>query len=133
MLGGYEDGFGHLDKLYPFKDVLAGSRIVIFGAGDFGIELVKFINRNNKYKLVLWVDNNLENQQDVAISCPDNINNFEYEYIIIAVTNPIVMKTIKNELINKGIEESKIKTIEKEMIRYEYIKRFFSYNEWGSL
>ena len=48
------------DNLYPFGKIPLGSKIIIMGAGTFGQHLYHRIIKENKYKVVDWLDDLFE-------------------------------------------------------------------------
>ncbi len=84
-------------------------KIVIFGTGNVGDELLSFPLQKNCC-IVLVVDNDQVkwgmNFHGYAVESPEKINEIDYDYILIA--NAKFAYDIWNQLIHMGIEKSKI-------------------------
>jgi len=122
LLGGYEyfsDFFG----LYPFGKILPGKRIVIYGAGVFGEEIHDKFPKN----LVLtgWVDRQYSYYKSLGkhVSPVNKLLEMEFDYVIIAVTNPNTADSIVNDLLDERIPEEKILRVEEKWIDSEYTER----------
>lgn len=127
LILGYTEAFGHLDYLFPFRGVLKKSKLVVYGAGDFGIEIVKYINQTGNYELIRWVDKNQRTIHfwDYPIQSPTSLVECKYDYVIVAVTKPSIAKQIVQALLELNIEQEKIKTIHSELISYDVLPKSF--------
>ena len=93
------------------KDVTKyGNRIVIYGAGMVGQAYEKQISAAEDMELVLWVDKMAYHyrEQGKKVSDIKDIALCEYDVVLLAVTDEDMASEIKNDLINRGIEEKKI-------------------------
>ena len=119
LIKGYAESFRHLEFLFPFgKDVKKNARIVVYGAGAFGIELVRYIKESSAYQLVGWVDRNhhMIHVSGYQIDAPINITEYQYDYVVVAVTKSSVTRQIVQALLDLNVERKKIKTIQQELI-----------------
>lgn len=82
-------------------------RVLIYGAGECGREIVKKFKTEKKIEMVSWHDKNYMNSGD-DIESPDSIAYKEYDYIFVAVVARDVFCEIKDELIDMGVEKEKI-------------------------
>ena len=110
MFQKYEYLLNRSNYLFPYPEVLPNSKIVIYGAGSFGREIVRGIITNGKYKIVGWVDrepkqyeNDLPRVESVA-----TINEMTYDYIIVAIYDSEIACSAKNNLVTLGVSEDKI-------------------------
>lgn len=130
MVACYSDAFGHLDWLYPFNGVHTGSRVVVYGAGEFGYELVRYIIQSEKYTLVGCLDKKapLIKEQDFVckVSLPEKIKEMSYDYVVVAVTKPKVRKSIIDNLHALQVPNDKIRDIDVSKINYKYLPGFFN-------
>lgn len=126
LSGGY-DAFKSKKYLYPFKNVLHKSSIVIYGAGTFGGELFNFVSQSHLYKLVLWIDQNwiIYQREGLPVSPPKNIFNVHFDYIVIAVFKTNLINEIRTDLINSGIPAEKIIAIDQNLISYKELPADF--------
>lgn len=102
------------DYLFPFPNVKNGTRIVVYGAGKIGCNLVQSLSKTKKYSVVLWVDQN-QNRPAVpgyTISSRDAIFSADYDFIVVAILDAAVAKEVKCSLILDGIPEEKIATMD---------------------
>lgn len=102
------------DCLFPFPNVNNGARIVVYGAGKIGNCLVQNLSKTDKYSVVLWVDQNL-NRPTVpgyTISSRDVIFSVDYDFVVVAILNAVVAEEVKHSLIQDGIPEEKIATMD---------------------
>lgn len=117
LIGGY-DAFGEVGYLFPFVGVKPKSRIIIYGAGAMGKEIIRFINKYKHYKICGVIDQKLYGQRiyNFSIKKLEEIDflSIEYDYLIIANSKEEVAGTIMDRLISLGIEAYKIKKIEKQ-------------------
>lgn len=98
----------HYEKVaweFPFEMFPAGSRIVIYGAGNIGKAYVRQIKLSSYCKLALWIDKSVEAE---GVNRPTDLNACEYDYVLVAIKNPDVVQEVKNELKQLGVWESKI-------------------------
>ncbi len=102
---------GYLHKLrfnFP-KDILKeGDKIILYGAGSVGIDYAAYLNMDKKYKFVAWADKEAKKLKKGNIISPDQIIEFDFDKIVIAVLHEKMANEIKNELINIGITKEKI-------------------------
>lgn len=111
------------DYLYPFSKVKKGNRIIVYGAGKIGYNLMRYLSEKEDYQVVLWVDRNRKRYTlpGYQISTIDDIVQCDYDYIIIAVQNADLVGEIKETLVNKGILEEKIAAMDASAIAEEAI------------
>lgn len=95
---------------YPCENELKNKRIVLYGAGIYGKDFYKQFIDNKKINIVCWVDKYYKNLNDypIKIEAPENIKNYEFDYIVIAVKNKKIAENIKNELLGFEIPKDKV-------------------------
>ncbi len=84
---------------------LQGKRIVLYGAGKAGQDYCRQLTKMG-YKIVLWVDSNDSPIENVKKPC--EILNVEYDVILISVSRPEYVESIKQSLNDIGIGEEKL-------------------------
>ena len=96
--------------LFPFGQVLSGTRVLIYGAGDVGIDYYKQIQLTKYCDMVGFIDKNASrlNEFVVPVYSPDQIVNLDYDYVVIALLTPGNRDVVKEELLNRGIPQVKI-------------------------
>lgn len=98
--------------LFPYKGVSPNDKIVIYGAGRFGCEIVDYLKDRDEYSVVLWVDRNTRgNVKEV-----EEIRKVSFDFILIAVLMKEMADEIADYIIKLGIPKEKIKTIDMEQI-----------------
>ncbi len=111
------------DYLYPYLNVKKGSNIIVYGAGKLGYRIVEALAKNKDYNIVAWVDKNtnrfaLQNYKIVGI---DDIQGMQYDFIIIAILDCNIVKTVKQTLLDKGIQEKKIACMDAKAISDKFL------------
>ncbi len=113
--------------LFPYIPVKTGSRIIIYGAGNLGCEIVNAIDEDPLYEIVAWVDktrrNNLKSIH--KIEPVSVIYERSYDYIVIAILLSDTSKKIKEELIGCGVQKEKIALMQSTEMRMEELERIF--------
>jgi len=96
--------------IFPFCDVEKESRVILYGAGEFG---VKYMEQNEKYgfcNIICWVDRNYKKMKNSAreILDPKVMKEKEFDYVIIAIDNYHIAMEIKSYLLELCVPEKKI-------------------------
>lgn len=97
----------NLYPIFPYKKVKQGSRCFFYGGGLVGKSLLKQITKNNYCKFIGFIDQNAdEHKQDgVLYIYPDEITEYDYDYIVITV---LKNRGICEKVRQLGIAEDKI-------------------------
>lgn len=95
---------------FPLMKMIAGKKVVVWGAGRVGKSYVSLFRKTNICDIKLWVDKKPELYagQLTKVEPVERIFDVEYDYIVIAVKKEKAAKDIEDELISMGIEEDKI-------------------------
>lgn len=107
-----------LDYLFPYPDVKRGSRIVIYGAGTYGQRLYRYLTRANFCGVAAMADRNYGElqRQGLPVISPEEIGNYEYDSIVIAIsfakTRDMVLKELKGKY-----PKSQVYAIDEELIK----------------
>lgn len=111
------------DYLYPFSKIKKGDKIIVYGAGKIGYNLMRYLSKKDDYQVMLWVDRNEKRYvlPGYQISTIEDIARCDYDYIIIAVQNADLTGEIRETLVNKGILEEKIAVMDARAIAEEAI------------
>lgn len=108
---GFQNKNLFIKYIIPYKKMIAGKRVVIYGAGKVGSDYIRQIKKENLCEELIWVDKNYKNKREyinVKVESPDILNTIEFDYILIAVNSEKMAEEIKYELINKNIRIDKI-------------------------
>lgn len=111
--GGYiEDASDDL-TFFPFSKDIAGKRVVVYGAGTFGQQLVKRIKNNNLCQLVGWVDSDYWEYRRCCMDVDpiESICDMQYDYILIAILAPSTIGHMTKRLQDYGVSHEKILSI----------------------
>lgn len=95
---------------FPYQDINKSSSVILYGAGNVGQDYYEQIKDNSYCKLIRWVDLDYKkySQTGLPVKSIENINELEADYILIAVNNPSVGESIKEQLLCMGISSHKI-------------------------
>ena len=103
--------------IYKNESLLEGSKVILYGAGIFGKDYhERFNDKELGFDIICWVDKNYKNLTDypIPIESPENIKNYDYDYVLVCIKDKNIFDEIKNELIALGIPEEKILYNERE-------------------
>lgn len=105
--------------LFPYSQVKKGSKIVVYGAGKFGKQLLNAIYKKNDYEVVLWTDQSIDrcNVEGYTISATQRIKEVDFDYVVIAVAYEKDAMEIENKLIFLGVPRNKIARMNIEEIK----------------
>lgn len=96
--------------LYPFGKISREERIIVYGAGRFGIELKDWLQENG-FNVISWVDKNSGGEVEPV----DTILHSGYDKILIAVLLQDIVSQIKRELAQKGNDLIKVYTVKQSL------------------
>lgn len=84
--------------------------VLLYGAGNVGMDYHKKLNECMKFRLCGWVDKNFEKYREAGLDVQpaEYIRDSEYDYILVAVMKENVFNEIKEELRGMGVIEDKI-------------------------
>lgn len=94
---------------YSFVSVLK-KNIVIYGAGKFGQRVYRYIQETQGKACVGWIDQNYKLKQNAGLSVDsiEHVKDWTFDQIVIAVLDYHVAESIRNKLLDMGIEKKKI-------------------------
>ena len=94
---------------FPFEKIHPGANLVIYGAGEVGMQYIQQVLLVGVYKLVCVIDREAERLKSdyVQILDVDDIKNISFDYIVIAIKNEKVANKIKMELCDKYLVDNK--------------------------
>lgn len=93
-----------------FFKVMTNQKVIVYGAGNFGLAVSEALNKELDTTIVGIVDRDwsyLQNK-DKQILSPSVISDINYDYIYIAILNEQICKNVKEQLTDLGIMEEKI-------------------------
>lgn len=99
------------NHIFPFDRLPRDCRIALYGAGAVG----RTLNAQNRVvsyvKIVLWVDQNYKNIEisDTVLDPEMLLSQQEsYDYILIAIDDPVICSSVEKMLTKKGLPSKKI-------------------------
>lgn len=111
----------------PVDLIAERPRFILYGAGAVGKSYLNQIKHLDFVDMVAWVDKNYEHLQKrgVNVTPPAAILEKEYDMVLIAVSELEAAREIKNQLLDMGIQDSKICWKETERIFNSYALRTY--------
>ena len=103
--------FIEADKnIFPFGKVPKDANIVLYAAGDVGRRYYYQLKRTEYCNVVAWVDAkyNLDELKALGVESIDVITQRQFDYIVIAIERPDIVARVRESLVKRGIENSKI-------------------------
>ncbi len=106
------------EYLYPYSRVKAGSRVIVYGAGRFGRQVVEVISDRDDYSLAGWVDQNVNNASwgERTIQPVNDILQLQYDYVVIAVLDRDLALRIRENLVQLSVSGEKIALMDGKVI-----------------
>ena len=104
--------------LVPFSKIRERSNVAVYGAGLIGEIIAGYIYDTNKYSLAIWVDKNLagKEKRGIRIFGTDFLLTTPFDYVVIATTKTVFSDEIYKELLELGVSEEKIQTIDEDLL-----------------
>lgn len=101
------------DSYSTFGESYHGKNVVIYSAGTFGQQLIKRFKESSHCNVVAWLDDDYWEYRRCGLNV-DPINyivDLKFDYVLIASIDNRIANTIKGRLLDYGISESKILTV----------------------
>lgn len=99
--------------LFPYPQSVSGKKVILYGAGGFGIEVYKYIKRTGCCEITGWIDREYlsADKRELPVEPPEKIYEKPYDYILLTILNEQVAKAVKEELCKNGISSEQIQYI----------------------
>ena len=109
-----------LPYLYPYPSVNKGSNIIIYCMGTYGQLLSRYIYKSGFCNIVACVDKNYIElrKQGLNVVSPDEINNYKYDWVVVANSFANARRNIFDNLSNI-VSKGKICQMDEELIKSE--------------
>jgi glycosyltransferase involved in cell wall biosynthesis len=102
----------NLNKRWFFFDerVKNGCDIVLYGAGEIGVDYYRQFSDSNQYHVAAWLDVNYMryHRQGLPVKAPNELSGLRYDWVIIAVINRSTAEQIKHSLLGYGVPEDRL-------------------------
>lgn len=107
------------DYLFPYSQNVFGKKVVLYGAGGFGIEVYKYIQKTGCCEITGWIDREYASQdkEELPLESLGSIYKKPFDYILITILNERTAWAIKEELCKNGIPPEKIQYIEEKCLK----------------
>lgn len=114
--------------LFPYAQSVSGKRVILYGAGGFGIEVYKYIKKTCCCEITAWVDREYASPDkgELPLESPEKIGEKPFDYILITILNERASQTIKGELGKKGIPAEKIQYIGEKCLEGEALPKWLT-------
>ena len=90
--------------LYPFGRINKKDKILLYGAGKFGVEMKAYLDEQG-FHVVAWADKSANRP---GVIRPNDISKVDYDRVIIAVLIADAVEHIKRDLNELHVSEGKI-------------------------
>lgn len=110
FLSSKEDG---LDN-FPFGCTLSGKRVVLYGGGTFGQQLMKRFVKDSSCDIVGWLDDDYWEYRRCCLNVDpvETITSIDFDYAIIASLDKTYLKSAIRRLKDYGVAENKIISVD---------------------
>lgn len=114
--------------LFPYPQSVFDKKVILYGAGGFGIEVYKYIRKTGCCEIVGWVDREhaSEDKRELPLESPEGICAKSFDYVLITILNEQAAKRIKEELEKKGVPSEKIWYIEGSCLEGEILPKWLT-------
>lgn len=95
---------------FPFGCSLTGKKVVLYGGGTFGQQLMKRFVKDHYCEIVGWVDDDYWEYRRCCLNVDsvESITTFDYDYIVVASLNPCYIAMSIKRLLDYGVSEKTI-------------------------
>ncbi len=94
--------------VFPYRSIEAGSKIVLYAAGDVGQDYYRQLQVTGYCEVVLWLDRAPNTSKVHLPETITNLSNDEYDWVVIAIERADLMESIKSFLVALGVPFHKI-------------------------
>ena len=100
-------------KNFPFGKTIRGKKIVIYGGGTFGQQLMKRFSKEKSCKIVAWLDEDYWEYRRCCLNVDpvDTVSNIDYDYVIVASLDKGYVSSVVQKLKDYGVPENKIVSV----------------------
>lgn len=115
------------DSYSTFNEKYYGKDIVVYSAGTFGQQLVNRFRESQHCRVVAWIDDDYWEYRRCCLDVDpvESILCTRFDYVLIASVDCRVARAAKKRLLDFGISESKVLTIEcPQEVRRELLEKY---------
>lgn len=101
-----------------------GKKIILYGAGELGEKYKKQLASRPDIEFLSCIDSLYQSmtREDFLVEPPQNIKNYDFDYIVITIKNKDKAMQIKKELVSQDIKEEKIICCGQPEVYWKYVK-----------
>jgi len=111
------DGWRGMSMLFPFQDVPVGSRVILYGAGIFGMACYRAMTSSRAAEVVLWLDARAVSlrQQGWKVCSLSEMEAWptSYDFVLVALLKTSTASRVCCDLVAAGVPEDKIRCLDK--------------------
>lgn len=135
--GGFLSGLSN-KYLFPYPQIINGSRIMIYALGSYGKALCDYIEKSKRFSLTgasdrmvrhTYTSNKLVRGTAIKVYSPKDfiaIPSYTYDYIIITLSRKYLVEEVEDWMISNGIEKNKIAHMDNNLLRKDPFKNNLS-------
>lgn len=114
--------------LFPYSQSVSGKKVILYGAGGFGIEVYKYIKKTGCCEITGWVDREYasRDKEELPLESPEKIQEKPFDYILITILNERASQKIKEQLEEKGIPAENIQYIGEKCLEGETLPKWLT-------
>jgi len=86
-------------------------RIALYGAGAMGHNVRQIIETQGKHRVTLWCDRDAPRKNNPNITLPETLKSYNFDAVIIALGSAVAAQSVKQYLLNLGIDKRNIYAI----------------------
>lgn len=101
-----KNSFEEVRWIFPFYELKNAKKILLYGAGGVGKSYFSQIRECVDYEVVAWVDQHVDQEKNI-IGLKD-ITNYEFDCVVIAISDTRLIDGIIEDLVAIGVEKTKI-------------------------
>lgn len=107
---------------YWLDKIPAGSRVVLYGAGDLGRIYYTQLKNFGRHQFVGCIDENFAKMKDnpFAVDSPEKMSGWFYDWVVITIKDANKVQDITQKLIASGVAETKILWFEQPEIFWRF-------------
>lgn len=96
--------------LFPFEKIPYGAKILIYGAGDVGMECYEQIEVSSYCKLIAFIDRAYDRipKLKVPVYPPESVGKLQYDFVLVALKSDFYFEDIRTTLEKNGVDREKI-------------------------
>jgi glycosyltransferase involved in cell wall biosynthesis len=115
------------DSYSTFDEIYYGTDIVIYSAGTFGQQLMNRFRESEHCNVVAWIDDDFWEYRRCCLDVDsvERITSLQFDYILIAAIDGHVTEIVKKRLLDYGISENKILSVNcPEKLRKKLLQKY---------